>query len=59
MSSKDLEYYRERARTERALADAAGSRVAEIHLALASQYETLIVKMEAIAARGPTRAKGR
>jgi len=46
MSSKDTEYYRERARTERALADATGGQVAEIHLALAKQHEALIEKME-------------
>ena len=50
MSSKDLEYYRERARTERALADSADGQVAEIHLALAEQYDALIAKIEALSA---------
>lgn len=55
MSSKDLEYYRERARTERALADAAEGRVAEIHIALAEQYEALIGKVEALSPCGRAR----
>jgi hypothetical protein len=56
MSSQDLEYYRERARTERALADAyGGGQLTEIHLELAKQYETLIAKMESPASRNAPR----
>ena len=43
MLPHDLEYYRDRARTERALAKAAERRdVADIHEELAKQYEALV-----------------
>lgn len=51
MSSQDAEYYRERARTERAQANDSEGNVAEIHLALAKQYETLVQKMESSSVR--------
>ena len=54
MTSKDLEYYRERARTEHALANASMGTTAEIHLTLAKQYEQLIAKAETVATRRGT-----
>lgn len=45
--SNDTEYYRERARAERALAtDAAQANVAAIHAELASLYEAMIDQPE-------------
>jgi hypothetical protein len=47
MSSTDIEYYRQRARTERRLAAAAErANVAVIHEELARQYEALVEKEE-------------
>jgi hypothetical protein len=46
MSSQDLEYYRERARTERALADAYQGKAADVHLELAKRYEALVAEIE-------------
>ncbi len=47
MSSTDLEYFRERAAVERALAQAAVSTdVAAIHASLARGYEALVEKEE-------------
>ena len=47
MSYGDIEYYRQRAATERALAQSADRRiVAEIHEELARQYEALVEQAE-------------
>lgn len=47
MPSNDTDYYRQRAATERAMAQAAGQRnVAEIHEELARQYEALVDQVE-------------
>jgi hypothetical protein len=46
MSSEDINYYRQRANTERSRAtDAPTPEIARIHLKLASLYEDLIHKM--------------
>lgn len=47
MPSNDTDYYRQRAATERAMAQAASQRnVAEIHEELARQYEALVDQVE-------------
>lgn len=47
MSSKDIEYYREQAATERGMAKAADRQnVREIHEELARQYEALVEQGE-------------
>ncbi|HEY1143247.1 MAG TPA: hypothetical protein VGE68_04350 [Sphingomicrobium sp.] len=47
MSLDDIEYYRQRAATERALAESADRKiVAEIHAELARQYEALVEQAE-------------
>lgn len=47
MPSKDIDYYRARAETERRLAaEAANEEVAEIHEELAIQYEALVERAD-------------
>lgn len=62
MPSDDTEYYRQRAATERAMAQAASqSNVAEIHEELARQYEALVEQVELRPTFGiavPTRLSG-